>query len=246
MSCCSDTQELVFALGHENWFTFLSPGRIRFLMSMVAHPLLNWQRRSKPLHPMGTPYSRILRGHRVGLAHLAEEGFHFPSREKGDENPATCRTFKGPDMGNLARCQQRITRLEAKTLCPHLELELAFEDREPFILVIMQMACWTTFGQEGVLQEKRITWGRRTHLEGNGANAQPATLAFAISTGGEKQSRGPLSGSGFAHSSFLSITDKHWSSLGDESILSSFFGRLLSKSRLNVKGSKKIRIVYNR
>src|SRR6266568_625534 len=24
MSCCSDTQELVFALGHENWFTFLS------------------------------------------------------------------------------------------------------------------------------------------------------------------------------------------------------------------------------
>jgi hypothetical protein len=103
---------------------------------------------------MGTPYSRILRGHRVGLGHLAEEGFHFPSREKRDENPATCLTDKGPDMGNLARCQQRITRLEAKTLCPHLELELAFEDIEPFLLVIMQMACWTTFGQEGVLQRK--------------------------------------------------------------------------------------------
>src|SRR5216683_5084713 len=178
---------------------------------------------------MGTPYSRILRGHRVGLGHLAEEGFHFPSREKRDENPATCRTFKGPDMGNLARCQQRITRLEAKTLCPHLELELAFEDREPFILVIMQMACRTTFGQEGVLQEKRITWGRRTHLEGNGAHAQSAALAFAISTRYEKQSRGPLSGSGFAHDSFLSITDKQWSSLGDESTLSFFWSIALKK-----------------
>src|SRR5207302_932767 len=94
MSCCSDTQELVFALCHENGFPFLSSGRMRFLMSIVAHPLLNWQRRSQQLHPMGTPYSRILRGHRVGLGHLAEEGFHFPSREKRDENPATCLTDK--------------------------------------------------------------------------------------------------------------------------------------------------------
>src|SRR5712691_11029281 len=191
-------------------------------MSIVAHSLLDWQRWSQQLHTMSAPYSRFLRGHRVGLGHFAEEGFHFPSREKRDENPAPCRTFKGPDMGNPARCQQRITRLEAKTLYPHLKLELAFEDREPFILVIMQMACWTTFGQEGVLQEKRITWGRRTHFEGNGAHAQPATLAFSISTSGEKQSRAPLSGSGFAHYSFLSITDKQWSSLGDESILSFF------------------------
>src|SRR5260370_6210728 len=189
MSCCSDTQELVFALGHENWFTFLSTGRIRFLMSIVAHPLLDWQRRYEQLHSMGTPSFRILRGHRVGLGHFAKEGFHVPSREKRDEKPATCLTDKGPDMGNPARCQQRITRLEAKTLCSHLELELAFEDIEPFILVIMQMACRTTFGQEGILQNKRITWGRRTHLEGNGANAQSAALAFAISTRCEKQSR---------------------------------------------------------
>src|SRR5260370_17719148 len=103
-------------------------------------------------------------------------------------------------MGNLARCQQRITRLEAKTLCPHLKLELAFEDIEPFILVIMQMACWTTFGQEGVLQDKRITWGRRTHLEGNGANPQPATLAFSISTSGENQTLWILTPSGSPHS----------------------------------------------
>src|ERR1700730_11106990 len=115
-------------------------------MNMTS--FINEQRRSHPLHPIVTPeYSQLLRGHRVGWSHFAEEGFHFPSREKRDENPATCLTDKGPDMGNLARCQQRITRLEAKTLCPHLELE----------------------------------------------------LAFSISTSGEKQSRGPLSGSGFAH-----------------------------------------------
>src|SRR5437899_3366957 len=167
---------------------------------------------------MSTPYSRFLRGHRVSTGHLAEEGFHFPCREKCDENPATCLTDKGPDMGNLTRCQQRITRLEAKTLCSHFELELAFEDIEPFILLIMQMARWTTFGLEGILQDKRITGGQRTHLEGNGANAQPTRLAFSISTSGEKQSRGPLSGSGFAHNSFLSITDKYWLSPGDESI----------------------------
>src|SRR5438270_234368 len=179
---------------------------------------------------MGTPYSRLLRGHRVGLSHLAEEGFHFPSREKGDENPATCLADKGPDMGNPARSHQRIPWQEAKTLCPHLEEELAFEGIKPFILVIMQMACRATFGMESVLQDQRITWGRRTHLEGNGANAQPTTLAVSISTSGEKQSRGPLSGSGFAHDSFLSITNKQWFSLRGESILSSFFGRLLSKS----------------
>src|SRR2546430_17559396 len=107
MSCCSDTQELVFALCHENWFTFLSPGRMRFLMSIVTHPLLNWQRRPQQLHPMGTPYYRILRGHRLRLGHLAEEGFHVPSREKRDENPATSGTFQGPDMRHLARGHQR-------------------------------------------------------------------------------------------------------------------------------------------
>src|ERR1700694_2009914 len=138
---------------------------------------------------MGTPYPRILGGHRVGLGHFAEEGFHFPSGQKRDQNSATRITGKCPDMGNLAWCQQRITRLEMYTFRSNLELELAFKDIEPFILFVMQMTCRATFHQEGVLKDEETTWVRRGHLEGNGANAQSALFAKAISTSCDSQCR---------------------------------------------------------
>jgi len=73
-------------------------------------------------------YNSGLGGHRVALDDFAEEGSHFPSGQKRDQNPATCLTDKGPDMGNLAWRQQRVPRVEVETLRSHLELELTFED----------------------------------------------------------------------------------------------------------------------
>ena len=48
-----------------------------------------------------------------------------------------CLTCKGPDMGNLTGCQQRITGVEVETLRSHLELELTFQNIKPFILVVV-------------------------------------------------------------------------------------------------------------
>ena len=40
----------------------------------------------------------------------------------------------------------------------NLELELAFEDIELFILVVMQLTFRATLRQEGVLKDEEITW----------------------------------------------------------------------------------------
>lgn len=129
----------------------------------LPHPLLDWQRWSQQLHAMSTPYPWLLRGHHVGLGHFTEEGFHVPSGRKRYQDPATRLPDKGPDMGNLPRCQQRITRVEVEMVSSHLELELAFEDGEPFILIIMEVACRATFGKVGVLQDEGIRWRRGAH-----------------------------------------------------------------------------------
>ncbi len=92
-------------------------------------------------------------------------------------------------MRNLPRCQQGITRTEAKTVRSHLELELAFENRKPFLLLVMQVTSRATLRKVGVLQDERITLVRQTHFEGDGANTEPAALAFAIGTSGNSQCR---------------------------------------------------------
>jgi hypothetical protein len=92
-------------------------------------------------------------------------------------------------MGNLAWGQQRLTRVEEETLCSHLKLELAFEDIEPFILVVMQVASRATFRMEGVLKDEETVRVGHKHFEGNGANAQSALAAFAISTRCDSQGR---------------------------------------------------------
>ncbi len=77
--------------------------------------------------------------------------------------------------------------MEAKTFYSHLELKLSLKNIEPLILVMMQVSCRATPGKEGVLQNERVMRVRRTHLEGNGADAQSATLAFSISASRNSQ-----------------------------------------------------------
>jgi hypothetical protein len=64
-----------------------------------------------------------------------------------------------------------------ETFRSNLELELAFEDIELFILVVMQLTFRATLRQEGVLKDEEITWVLQCHLEGNGANAQSTQFA---------------------------------------------------------------------
>ncbi len=83
-------------------------------------------------------------------------------------------------MGNLAWDQQRLTRVQEEPLCSHLKLELAFEDIEPFLQLVMQVTWWATFRHEGVLHDEHIAWVRRGHLEGKGDTALVALFAKAI------------------------------------------------------------------
>src|SRR5689334_3712944 len=121
---------------------------------------------------MRAPYLRVLGRHRIGLRHFAEESLHFPGRQKLDQDAPAPLANKGPHVRNPARGQQRITSMEMEALRPHLELELALKNVEPFLLLVMQVTRRATLRQERILKDEHTVRVRRRHLKRNSTDAQ--------------------------------------------------------------------------
>src|SRR5579883_271971 len=170
----------------------------------VSRHLRDRQRWAQQLHPVSAPQLRVLGRHRVGPGHCAEKSLHLPCGQEGNQNAATRLPDKGPDMWNPPRGQQGLARLETETLRANLELKLAFEHIEPFILLIMQVTGRTALRLERVLEDQRIARVRRDHFEGNAANTQAALFAKAIRASSDVQYGRQISRSRFAHLSSCS------------------------------------------
>jgi hypothetical protein len=104
--------------------------------------LLDRQRWSQQLHAMSAPQRRILGRHRVRPGHFAEKSLHLSCGQERNQNAPARLADESPDVGHLARGQQRLARLEAETLCTNLKPKLAFEDIEPLILLIKLPSCY--------------------------------------------------------------------------------------------------------
>jgi len=83
-------------------------------------------------------------------------------------------------VGHVSRREQRVTGVECETLVTHFHQELARDDVEPLVLVVVEMPRRATLRVESVLKHEEAVAALPGHLELDRAHAQPARLAVAI------------------------------------------------------------------
>jgi len=139
------------------------------------------------------PWARHSSGSCGGIASAAvttrKKSLHLPRRLKRNQDLAALLPHRRPDMGHAARCQDGITGVERHPVVPDLDQERALHGVEPLVLGMMQVARRAALGMEGVFEDEETGAVLGRHLERNGANAEAALQAEAVSAGRDEGSR---------------------------------------------------------
>lgn len=105
---------------------------------------------------MSQPDIRLFGRHDIAFHLLPEKGFHLAGRSKADQDPSLMIAHMSSYMRYLARCKQGITGVQLDQFRPNFKDKAAFEHKEPFILIKVEVARRTTFGLEGVFKDQQI------------------------------------------------------------------------------------------
>ena len=146
--------------------------------------LSHGQGQSEQFHPVGAPEDGVVRRHGVGFRYLTKECFHFAGRRQRDQQPAELVADVRPHVWNLARCEERIARLQIESLLADLDEVLPFQHVEQFILLQMEVTCGTTLCPVRVLDhESGAAAVLGGYLEVDGADPESLVLAEAVLSG---------------------------------------------------------------
>jgi len=99
----------------------------------------------------------LLRRQDRELANLAEERLHFARRLEHIHHLSRLVAHAGPDMVNLARCENGLPCPQTKLIVAYLKIKLTIDDIKPLILIMVDVARRATFARRGKLENTERT-----------------------------------------------------------------------------------------
>jgi hypothetical protein len=135
-------------------------------------------------HVIGGEESLVLCWCCLSLRDFVEEGLNFACGGEGEKELAAALADEGPDVGDIARCEDGVARVEGEALVADLGDELSFENVEPLILMEMEVARRAAFLAHGVFGGEEVAVAVLSEdLVGDGAVPDAARLAGAVLMG---------------------------------------------------------------